>query len=78
MGLVGFYVFAKIIRPAMNKLSTVAAAADESGNSGSNAMLANNAVALTHEDKLQNARLLARQDPKAVANVVKTWVAGNE
>jgi flagellar M-ring protein FliF len=78
MGLVGFYVFAKIIRPAMNKLSTVAAAADESGNTGSNAMLANNAVALTHEDKLQNARLLARQDPKAVANVVKTWVAGNE
>jgi flagellar M-ring protein FliF len=78
MGLVGFYVFAKIIRPAMNKLSTVAAAADESGNTGSNAMLATNAVALTHEDKLQNARLLARQDPKAVANVVKTWVAGNE
>lgn len=78
MGLVGFYVFVKIIRPAMNKLSTVAAATDESRNTGGNAMLTNNAVALTHEDKLQNARLLARQDPKAVANVVKTWVAGNE
>ncbi|MEQ1591656.1 MAG: flagellar basal-body MS-ring/collar protein FliF [Thiobacillaceae bacterium] len=78
MGLVGFYVFAKIIRPAMNKLSSVAATAAESGGAAGNPMLANNAVALTHEDKLQNARLLARQDPKAVANVVKTWVAGNE
>lgn len=29
-------------------------------------------------ERLQAARQLARQDPKVVANVVKSWVAGNE
>jgi flagellar M-ring protein FliF len=28
--------------------------------------------------RLEAARQLARQDPKVVANVVKSWVAGNE
>jgi flagellar M-ring protein FliF len=30
------------------------------------------------ENSLRNARQIARQDPKVVANVVKEWVAGNE
>ncbi len=30
------------------------------------------------EDRLQAARMAARQDPRAVANVVKKWVDGNE
>ena len=29
-------------------------------------------------DHLQSARQLARQEPRVVANVVKTWVSGNE
>ena len=32
----------------------------------------------TYEEKLQNARDMARQDPKSVANVIKEWVGGNE
>ena len=32
----------------------------------------------TYEEKLQQARGLAKQDPKAVANVIKEWVGGNE
>ncbi len=30
-----------------------------------------------YEQSLQNARLIARQDPKVVANVVEDWVGGN-
>ncbi len=32
----------------------------------------------SYETKLQQARDLAKQDPKAVANVIKEWVGGNE
>lgn len=32
----------------------------------------------SYEEKLQNARDMARQDPKAVANVIKEWVGGSE
>jgi flagellar M-ring protein FliF len=82
LGLASLYLFLKVIRPSMNKL---AAAAGESGageatlNADGTPMLTHrSAPALTHEDKLQTARTLARQDPKAVATVVKTWVSGNE
>jgi flagellar M-ring protein FliF len=34
-------------------------------------------VALDHAARLNAARALAKQDPKIVANVVKSWVAGN-
>lgn len=85
LGLVSLYLFFKIIRPSMNKLTAAAAATGESDEDGArlNAdgtpMLTHKTVpALTHEDKLQTARTLARQDPKAVATVVKTWVSGNE
>jgi flagellar M-ring protein FliF len=32
----------------------------------------------TYQDNLEAARQLAKSDPKMVANIVKTWVAGNE
>ncbi|MBC7499554.1 MAG: flagellar M-ring protein FliF [Herminiimonas sp.] len=32
----------------------------------------------TYQDNLEAAKLLARSDPKVVANVVKAWVDGNE
>jgi flagellar M-ring protein FliF len=85
LGLATLYLFLKVIRPAMNKLTAAAAAADESDadeprlNADGTPRLSHKPVpALTHEDKLQTARTLARQDPKAVATVVKTWVSGNE
>ncbi|SNS61546.1 flagellar M-ring protein FliF [Noviherbaspirillum humi] len=34
--------------------------------------------ARSYEDNLEAARQLARNDPKVVANIVKTWVSGNE
>lgn len=32
----------------------------------------------SYDEKLQQARALAKQDPKVVANVIKEWVGGNE
>lgn len=32
----------------------------------------------TYDEKLQQARDLARQDPKTVASVIKEWIGGNE
>jgi len=34
--------------------------------------------ALGYQQNLEIAKNLAKQDPKIVANVVKTWVNGNE
>ena len=33
---------------------------------------------LGYQQNLEMAKQLAKQDPKVVANVVKTWVNGNE
>lgn len=33
---------------------------------------------VNHEQQLQSAKQLAQQEPKLVANVVKTWMSGNE
>jgi len=35
-------------------------------------------INLSYEQQLQEARQLAQQEPKLVANVVKDWMAGNE
>jgi flagellar M-ring protein FliF len=39
---------------------------------------ANGADVIGYDQKLLNARQLAKQDPKLVANVIKDWVGGNE
>jgi len=39
---------------------------------------ASNQQILNHEQQLLSAKQLAQQEPKLVANVVKTWMSGNE
>ncbi len=78
LSLVSLYVFFKVIRPAMKRLNapgTASAGAEAHAlNDDGTPRLTHQPALLKHEDKLGNARALARQDPKAVASVVKTWV----
>ena len=70
-----------VIRPAVQRLSAPPAVADAPNpdGPGSAVALPNGTSANgANANSLDNARLLARQDPRIVANVVKNWVAANE
>jgi flagellar M-ring protein FliF len=74
VGLVGLYVLFGVIRPFFRQLATVTrvepAALPETIGASANGAEA----AVVRIDSLQTARELARQDPKLVAGIVKTWV----
>ncbi len=85
-GLVLLYLFFGFLRPTLRKLSMPAAAAlpapatDDAVVQLSGAAPDEAPVRLprTYQNNLDLAKQLAREDPKVVANVVKSWVNGNE
>jgi len=67
------YVVLGVLRPLIRQLSAVPPEPDPA------AALENlEHTPAAQAERLKAARLLARQDPKMVANVVKSWVAGND
>jgi flagellar M-ring protein FliF len=79
--IVLLYLFFSVLKPMLRKLSTIAPPAplglDENGLLLEETEPAPQPVR-GYQDNLEAAKLLARQDPKMVANVVKTWVSANE
>jgi len=78
IGGLALFLLLGILRPALRALSQpppspVLAAGAELGPDGTPAQLG----AAGYDQSLQNAKMIARQDPKVVANVVKEWVNGN-
>jgi flagellar M-ring protein FliF len=69
LGVLVLYLLFGVLRPMIVRLSELPPPAVEE-----QALLASAPGA---PNRLEAARQLARQDPKVVANVVKTWVAGN-
>jgi flagellar M-ring protein FliF len=83
-GLVLLYLFLKFLKPMLNKLVAPPVTAlprhEEDDDAivslgGSKPMLAGPRA---YEDNLSAAKQLAKQDPKVVANVVKSWMGSNE
>ncbi|MBK6980950.1 MAG: flagellar M-ring protein FliF [Betaproteobacteria bacterium] len=74
VGLLVLYLLLGVLRPILRNLSAAGAApaAPLDLIEGESRALA------PGEDPVQAVRAIARQDPKRVANVVKTWVATNE
>jgi flagellar M-ring protein FliF len=77
LALLVLYLIVGVIRPAVQRLSTTVPPA-EAAPAVADGTSAGGAPASAGANSLDNARLLARQDPKIVANVVKNWVAANE
>jgi flagellar M-ring protein FliF len=78
--IVLLYLFFSVLKPMLRKLSTIAPPAPMHDDNG---LLLEEREAMPqitrgYQENLEAAKLLARQDPKMVANVVKTWVSGNE
>lgn len=86
MAAITLYAFFAFIRPLLKKASsTVKTLAENKGQNGGEGVinpetgmlsLPHQPSPLSADEKLQAARLTARQDPRAVANVVKNWVDG--
>jgi flagellar M-ring protein FliF len=72
LGLALYVVFG-LLRPMLRQLATLPSAAPPALEPES----IEQSVA-EQAERLQAARQLARQDPKVVASVVKSWVAGND
>lgn len=70
------YLWLGIIRPGMRKLTADSVAAEAAPGADNDA--ATNSAAPALPSPLDNVRQLAKQDPSAVANVVKNWASANE
>ncbi|MGQ0509192.1 MAG: flagellar basal-body MS-ring/collar protein FliF [Betaproteobacteria bacterium] len=71
--VLALYVVLGVLRPMIRRLAELPPEPEPAADA---ADLAHPPAA--QAERLQAARLLARQDPKVVANVVKSWVAGND
>jgi flagellar M-ring protein FliF len=79
-GLIVFLLWTRILRPLFE---TFAAAArrvelEEEAKAEQVHDALTGARGPSYEEKLQQARDLAKQNPKTVANVIKEWIGGNE
>jgi flagellar M-ring protein FliF len=76
-GLAAYLLFG-VVRPFLRKLMERAATIPESPGEMAYAAEGGRGGAIGYEQKLQSARDMARQEPKAVATVIKDWVGGNQ
>ena len=79
----GLYLVLGVIRPAVQQLSALPAPAEgdnQANGSGPGGARfdANGYLLPALPSPLDSARQMAKQDPHAVANVVKNWASGNE
>lgn len=72
-----FWLWTRVLKPMIEQLMEATAAA-ASAHSGTGADNMTPMTQQTYESKLAAAREMAKQDPKAVANMIKEWVAGGE
>jgi len=79
IGALALYLLLGIVRPMLRNLTqppplvTQELLPDAAGAGPAQATIASG-----YDQTLQNAKQIAKQDPKVVANVVKAWVGGNE
>jgi len=82
-GIVLLYLFFAVLKPTLNKLSSgIRVQPALSDHSDTVVQLGHaepmNSQPRGYQDNLEAAKQLARQDPKVVAGIVKTWVGTNE
>ncbi len=76
--LLAAYLLFGVLRPAIRRVVAAGRAGGPAGTGrrAETAIVA--APALGYPEHLQRARQLARDDPKAIAGLVRNWVAANE
>ncbi len=77
IGALALYLLLGIVRPMLRNLTTARPVVMPELLQHENAAGPHQGSA-NYDQALQNAKQIARQDPKVVANVVKSWVGSNE
>jgi flagellar M-ring protein FliF len=75
IGVLALYLVLGVLRPLLRQLAQAKTAP---AASASEPPAPQPPAALSYEQNLERARQIARQEPKLVANVVKSWVGGHE
>jgi len=79
MALALFILYTKAAKPLLKKLSEVAKLPPPSQNLQlQHAPASHPGQRSNYQENLTRAQSLANQDPRVVANIVKTWVGSNE
>jgi flagellar M-ring protein FliF len=78
MALVLFILYLRTLKPLMKKLSDAAKMPPPIQNPQLQHAMAARPGQRNYQDNLTRAQQLANQDPRVVANIVKTWVGSNE
>jgi flagellar M-ring protein FliF len=87
IGGIAFYLWSKLLKPVVDKLLEPPPPAPEKEEDANDSIeigadglphLVHHNPHQAYEDKLAEARELARKDPKAVANMLKEWMDGGE
>lgn len=78
MALVLFILYLRVLKPLIKKLSEAARMPPPSQNPQLQHAMAASPGQRNYQDNLTRAQQLANQDPRVVANIVKTWVGSNE
>lgn len=78
MGLALLILYLRVLKPLLKKLSEAAKAPSPISNPQLQHAMASLPGQRSYEENLTRAQQLASQDPRVVANIVKTWVGNNE
>ena len=78
IGIVALYLLFGVIRPLVRTLATPVQMAPAYAPALSDGTVEESAPVLGQTERLSSARQLAKNDPRMVANVVKSWVSGDE
>ncbi len=71
-----YWLWTRVLRPLLEKLMEAVPPAPMHAEAGSDTR--SHMAQLSYEGKLAAAREMAKQDPKAVASMIKDWVGGSE
>jgi flagellar M-ring protein FliF len=78
MALALFILYLRVLKPLLKKLSEAAKLPPPSHNPQLEHAMTALPGQRNYQENLARAQSLANQDPRVVANIVKTWVGSNE
>jgi len=72
------FLFFKVLRPMFRSAMTPPASEIQALSAGAPGSASGIPGGASYQSNLDSAKQLARQEPKLVANIVRSWVAGDE
>lgn len=82
IAIVGWLIWSKMIRPTLDRMAAESEKARQVTSNETGIMFSETGEVIdpqaAFDKKLSDAKSIAKQDPKLIANVIKEWMGGNE